>query len=569
MKATTLISCSANGDYVPPMILYPDEDDNGVIKPYYDNLTSEVMMEWFNEVFIPFIKELQVETPVLLVMSKLASFITQDIEDMCTEASIILHHIDDDIVPYIQPLEMFFLPIMHKSWDDEMKLFRRGKNARKMVSQSDFGPIFARVFKTSAISKVARYGFTRSGMFPFDKSVPLTYEKPLGTMEEVEQCDLTSNEVSVRNLTDSGEVMETMMTDVKNVLHTPVEILDPEQITEASDYNDVPTNETALNDCLDELDPPKPDIQCLPDSVANAHYHGTLVIGPAGMNFSLPNTFQQQENFENVTHSQSVPADIIPVGDIELSDTAASHQDTNYSSEDSSVRNSTVEESPIQSFSHSGLSCTCKTRCNTLSVAGFKNFADISKLGILESFLSKETIPLYHQAFEEDKDIEGDTLFMAWKSCMNTIMSCTQGMHFSDELIKQVDSSTALSNHQQDDEQILGITSCTEYFVFRQCVRRSCKQNAKTDTDKQNNDDKNRSPPNSSSPVHIEGSSSALESVSQSMLQLGLKDVKMSKEAHLTIENMEESCTNKRLRSEGDELDECCEEKRQKVVTDL
>ncbi|KAJ8019287.1 hypothetical protein HOLleu_42202 [Holothuria leucospilota] len=144
-QITVLAVCSADGFYVPPMLIFP------AIRFKYDSLLGrssngwidrEIFYEWIaNHFYTTLLKE-KVTFPVVLLVDGHASHV-------------------------IQPLDVSVFKSLKSRWSREVRNYQITHPGENVTKQS-FASVFAKAWKSSALAENARSGFRKCGIFPLD-----------------------------------------------------------------------------------------------------------------------------------------------------------------------------------------------------------------------------------------------------------------------------------------------------------------------------------------------------------------------------------------------------------------
>ncbi|XP_071505566.1 tigger transposable element-derived protein 6-like [Diadema antillarum] len=177
---TTLIAASASGDYCPPYLIYPGLRASKNWKPlegapdewFYGFsesgwMNSELFYLWLANHFHPYLKEIGVHFPVLLLADGHASHVDERVGNFCAENDIILYRIEAHASHVLQPLDIgVFAPLKKlykrasQTWMDE--------NPGHYITKMNFATIFADAW-SGIDPQFARSGFRAAGIYPFSR----------------------------------------------------------------------------------------------------------------------------------------------------------------------------------------------------------------------------------------------------------------------------------------------------------------------------------------------------------------------------------------------------------------
>ncbi|XP_072398070.1 uncharacterized protein [Diabrotica undecimpunctata] len=115
-NVTTVFTVNAGGKFAPPLTLfYYNRIPSAVCKAAPKGwglgksetgwMTAECFFEYFSNVFVSFLKEYQIEFPVLVFLDRHKSYLTLYLSKFCRENQIILIALPPNATHILQPLD--------------------------------------------------------------------------------------------------------------------------------------------------------------------------------------------------------------------------------------------------------------------------------------------------------------------------------------------------------------------------------------------------------------------------------------------------------------------------------
>lgn len=171
----TVMACmNANGDYMPPLIIYPgqrlrDTGMEGFPEAIYGVsnkgwMDSDLFLQFLQH-FIAFVTEKCITLPVLLFIDGYSTHISLEASKLCADNNIVLYCLLPNATHVLQACDIGLFGPMKAAWNKELKNWTMD-NIGQIVNKSVFPSLFKRAWENVATVSNAAHGFTRSGLFP-------------------------------------------------------------------------------------------------------------------------------------------------------------------------------------------------------------------------------------------------------------------------------------------------------------------------------------------------------------------------------------------------------------------
>uniref|UniRef100_A0A1Y1LYU9 HTH CENPB-type domain-containing protein n=1 Tax=Photinus pyralis TaxID=7054 RepID=A0A1Y1LYU9_PHOPY len=179
-QITVMATFSADGKYVPPMLIFPYKRVPHIIAESVPEnwalgrsdsgwMTSAVFYEYISNHFLPYIQTNNIQKPVILFVDGHRSHLTKHVSQLCDENGVILISLFPNTTHIMQPADVAVFKPLKSGWATEVRKWKY-ENFPKDVTRSTFGTILKSVFDKYASHKTIQNGFRKSGLFPFDKN---------------------------------------------------------------------------------------------------------------------------------------------------------------------------------------------------------------------------------------------------------------------------------------------------------------------------------------------------------------------------------------------------------------
>lgn len=178
---TVLLTISASGSLPPPLVIYPYKRyvpaaivaqmprQWGVGYTESGWMTSESFYEYVANVFHPWLKENNVQFPVVLFLDGHSSHINLSISEFCKENGIILTAFYPNSTHRLQPLDVgVFFPLKN-CWRNEVRSWRM-ENCGQKLQRSAFAKLLKKTIDSVITASVVSSAFKSCGLFPFNEN---------------------------------------------------------------------------------------------------------------------------------------------------------------------------------------------------------------------------------------------------------------------------------------------------------------------------------------------------------------------------------------------------------------
>ena len=171
----TVMAClNANGDYMPPMIVYPGQRFRavgidkfpGAIYGHSDKgwMDSELFVQFLHE-FVTFVKSKAISFPVLLFVDGHSTHLSLEAAQFCRDNGVILYCLLPNATHILQACDIGLFSPMKAAWKAQLKAWQM-ENIGCIVTKSVFPGLFRVAWERVATLQNASQGFKRSGLFP-------------------------------------------------------------------------------------------------------------------------------------------------------------------------------------------------------------------------------------------------------------------------------------------------------------------------------------------------------------------------------------------------------------------
>ena len=178
---TAEICVSANGNYMPPLLIFPRVNYN---QDYLEGsppgawaefdisgwMTTEIFMRWFKK-FIQY-SGASKQNPVLLLLDGHNTHIKNlDLIDLAEANGVTIICIPPHTSDKLQPLDISFNKPLSTYLTDEINNCMQFENNGKPVVMRQLFKVFGRAFQKAATVQTACNGFKKPGIYPFNRNV--------------------------------------------------------------------------------------------------------------------------------------------------------------------------------------------------------------------------------------------------------------------------------------------------------------------------------------------------------------------------------------------------------------
>ena len=186
---TCMHSFNADGDEVPPMLIYPyqripaDITDKipktwGVGRSETGWMTAEVFYEYIGNIFNTFIESQRIEKPVILFVDGHKSHLTIHTSKLCKDLDIILVALYPNATRILQPADVAAFRPIKMGWANAVREWRR-THLHEALTKKWVAPILEKVLAFKNLTQTYKNGFKATGLHPWDPDA-IDYTKCLG-----------------------------------------------------------------------------------------------------------------------------------------------------------------------------------------------------------------------------------------------------------------------------------------------------------------------------------------------------------------------------------------------------
>lgn len=170
-QLTVMATFSADGKYLPPMIIFPYKrvpqaiaesvpENWGLGRSDSGWMTAEVFYEYISNHFLPYLKNQNIEKPVILFVDGHRSHLTKEVSKLCDENGVILISLYPNTTHIMQPAVVSVFRPLKAGWASEVRNWKF-QNFPKEVTRYTFGTILKLVFDKYALEKTIKNGFRK------------------------------------------------------------------------------------------------------------------------------------------------------------------------------------------------------------------------------------------------------------------------------------------------------------------------------------------------------------------------------------------------------------------------
>lgn len=175
---TVMAAFSAAGVTVPPMIVYPLQKISREISANLNEtwgigrskrgwMTGALYFEYIANIFLPWLKENNIQFPVLLLVDGHRSHVTFKVSQFCKVNGILQFALYPNATHILQPADVSVFRPLKAGWSNAVYEWKQ-KSGNKIVSKVTFGVLLEDVFKEKATPETIQNGFRKCGLFPFN-----------------------------------------------------------------------------------------------------------------------------------------------------------------------------------------------------------------------------------------------------------------------------------------------------------------------------------------------------------------------------------------------------------------
>lgn len=108
----------------------------------------------------------KIKKPVLFIVDGYKSHISLTLSRFCSDNGIILYALNPNATHLLQPADVAVFKPLKEFWRQEVRLWQVQND--KILSKSDFCPVFEKVLNNSKISQYIKNGFRACRLYPFN-----------------------------------------------------------------------------------------------------------------------------------------------------------------------------------------------------------------------------------------------------------------------------------------------------------------------------------------------------------------------------------------------------------------
>ncbi|KAJ8911938.1 hypothetical protein NQ315_016280 [Exocentrus adspersus] len=215
---TALITFLADGRLCPPLIIFPyvkppravvDSMPEGWVLGKTDSgwMKSEVFYEYVANSLDQWLKEENIQRPVLFLVDGHKSHMSLELSKFCNENGIILYALPPNATHLLQPGDVAVFKPLKEYWRQEVREWQY-QNENRVVTKTEFCPIFQKVLHHPNMPANMKNGFKACGLFPFNPDA-VNYKKCVQNVLEKlnKDTDKTEDEITVSDIDSAKKVI--------------------------------------------------------------------------------------------------------------------------------------------------------------------------------------------------------------------------------------------------------------------------------------------------------------------------------------------------------------------------
>ncbi|XP_071640828.1 uncharacterized protein [Temnothorax longispinosus] len=199
---TVLFMTNANGDLVPPMIVFAYErlpysisqsmpSDWVIGKTSSGWMTAESFYEYITHTFEPWLTANNIQRPVILYVDGHSSHVTVPLVEFCVSKGIELVSFIPNATHLIQPLDVALFHTLKSTWRNTINDWcMESDNFQKKIRKKDFGQLLKKAVDKINMPEVMKNGFKKCGLCPFSPDA-LAQNELLKKTKESPQTQMT------------------------------------------------------------------------------------------------------------------------------------------------------------------------------------------------------------------------------------------------------------------------------------------------------------------------------------------------------------------------------------------
>ncbi|KAK9500067.1 hypothetical protein O3M35_001405 [Rhynocoris fuscipes] len=180
---TVFMAGNAAGQLVPPMIICKHEEMSiDVVNSAPEQwsigrsesgwMTSELFYEFLANVFVPWLRENNIELPVVLFTDGHALHLCIETSRFCQENQIILVALHLNTAHFLQPLDMSVFKALKTNWNCKLNQWKLLNMDTPILPKKDFAPLLKEALN-DINPQIVSQGFKITGLYPWDPDIPL------------------------------------------------------------------------------------------------------------------------------------------------------------------------------------------------------------------------------------------------------------------------------------------------------------------------------------------------------------------------------------------------------------
>lgn len=188
-QLTVMVGINAAGQVVAPMIVYPlvriSKDisinvpaDWAIGKSRKGWMTGALYYEYIVNIFDPWLKNNNIQKPVLLLVDGHRSHVTLQVSEYCAANQIVVFALYPNSTHITQPADVSVFKSLKSGWKNTVFEYKQ-KTGNKAITRAGFAPLLAKVFEDKVTPEIVKNGFERCGLYPFNPSA-VDYTKVMG-----------------------------------------------------------------------------------------------------------------------------------------------------------------------------------------------------------------------------------------------------------------------------------------------------------------------------------------------------------------------------------------------------
>lgn len=169
-------------------------------------MKSEVFFEYVANTFHEWLKNENIQRPVLFLVDGHKSHMSLDLSKFCDDNGIILYALPPNATHLLQPADVSVFKPMKEYWRQEVRNWQE-ENENRVVTKTEFCPILKRVLQHANMPSNMKNGFRACGLYPFNQDT-VNYNKCVrNKLEKIINTEEIKNQITTADIQSTIKVI--------------------------------------------------------------------------------------------------------------------------------------------------------------------------------------------------------------------------------------------------------------------------------------------------------------------------------------------------------------------------